>query len=103
MLRSWAARFTPVDSEDSHYAAVGRQDRCGPPRSQSVSQSQLAIISPQRVCRDVRDDDLLFAEGGRSARTHTRTYLNAIHRSQERFWKAGPSAASQATTVWINQ
>src|SRR5467141_4093865 len=103
MLRSWAARFTPVDSKDSQYAALRRQDRCGPPRSQSVCQSQFAIIGPQRVRRDVRDDDLLFAEGGRSARADTRTDLDAIHRSQERFWKTGPCPAPQATTIWIHQ
>src|SRR5882762_6840730 len=103
MLRSWAARFAPVDSEDSQYGSVRRQDRCGPPGSQSVCQSQFAIIGPQRICRDVTDDDLLFAVSGRSARTHTRTDLDAIHRSHERFWKAGPCTAPQATTVWINQ
>src|SRR2546422_327523 len=68
MLRSWAARFTPLNREGAQHVALRRKDWCGPAGSQSVRQSQLAIISPQRICCDVRHDDLLFAESGRPAR-----------------------------------
>src|SRR6267378_3410789 len=103
MLRSRAARFTPVYSEERQYAAIGGQDGRGPARSQSVCQSQLAIVGPPRVGRDVRDDDLLLAVGGRAARAGIGTDLDAIYRSHERFWKAGPCTPPQAISIRIKQ
>ena len=87
---------------------VLRHERLRPRRPESASECDLARLPVsetrhQRIRGNVRNDDPFFPKGGRATRTHTRTDLHAIDGRHERFWKAGPCAAPQATTVWINQ
>src|SRR5258708_5369704 len=88
LLRSGAALFAIVDREGTQHSACRGDYRRGPARSQPVRQGQIAIIGPQRIRGDVRDDYWLGAVSGRPARTYGRADDDAVNCRSVGHWQA---------------
>src|SRR5882762_2280915 len=96
-------RFAIVYREGPQHPACRGEHRRRPARSQPVRQGQIAEIGPQRIRRDVGDDDLLCTVSGRPARSHGGADDDAIDCLSVAYWQAGRSAVPKAAAVRIQQ
>ncbi len=68
-----------------------------------MGQSEIAIVRPQRVVRNIGDDDLLAPVDGCAARTNARADLHAVNGLAVFSWKRRRSAVPQRLTIPIQQ
>ena len=68
-----------------------------------MPQTELAIIGPQRICGDVRNDHLLCAVSGRPARTCAGADDGAIDCLRIGFWQAGRCAVPELVCFRVQQ
>src|SRR5579863_6196621 len=103
MLFIRSARFAIVDGKGSKYAAVLRGDRSRPTGAQPMRKRQMAVLCPQRVGRNIADDDRLAPVGSRAARARAGADLNAVDTLAVFLWQRRAGAVAQRLAVSIKQ
>src|SRR5208282_2974312 len=96
--RAW---FAIIDGKCSQDTAVLRCDRRRPTSSQPVRQREVAVRSPQRIIRNVGDDDWLASIGGSAAGSHARANLSAVDGLTVFSWQGRRSPVAQGLTLGI--
>ena len=91
-------RFAIVHCERRDHFAL-RRDRCGPTGAQRMGQSQVPIRRPQRVARDVLDNDRFAAVSGCPAGAGRWSNRRAVDRIGIGLGKARRGATPQAIAV----
>src|SRR5450755_2475071 len=96
-------RLAVVDGKGAKHPAVLRRDGRGPAGSQAERQSQIAVVGPQRVGRDIGHDDRLLPINGGAARSHARPYLRSVNGPCVFLGKTGGSAVAQSYAVSVQK
>ena len=78
-----AARLPEIERDRAEHAAVGRADRRRPAGAQTRGERGLAQVLPERVARDLGDDDLALQEDRGGAGTVARADLDLGDRVEE--------------------
>src|SRR5580658_7938073 len=79
MLSIGSTRLAVIDSKRPQHGPILRRDGRRPTGAQAVRQRQVTEVRPQRVGRDVGDDNRLLTINGRTARSHRTTNLRTIN------------------------
>ena len=97
------AGLAVVQRERAEQGAVRREERRRPARAQRRTRRHLADALPQRVRRDVRDEDALAPEGGAAARSCRRADHDAVDALVPEVGQARPGAVAQVHAVTVHQ
>src|SRR5436309_12270694 len=103
MACSRAAWRVEVEGEGPEHAPLPIKDRCGPTGTQTVLERAVTVIVPQRIGRNVLDDNRLAAEGCRAARTGVGADGLAVKTTSETFREARRGAVAHMDAVAFEQ
>ena len=96
-------RFAVIHRERAQDGAVGGYHGRGPAGPEAVAKGKVAVISPQRIARDIRHDHLASHEGRSPAGAGGRANSHAIDRMVIRLREAGRGAMAQVQSVRIEE
>ena len=100
---SGSVRLTVIDGEGTHHFPVAAEDRRGPAGAQAVLKRQHAVVDPERVGVDVRDDDLSVEVCRRAARADLGPDGDTIHAVIEGVRQARCRAVPQVHPIGVHQ
>src|SRR5581483_363379 len=96
-------RLAVVDGALTKHAAVRAADGRGPAGAQAVGGRQIAVVGPQRVGRDIRDNHRLPPVGGRATGADGRADGNAVDPPVVPGGQAGGGTVAQVYAVAVEQ